>query len=218
MTSFHEFLKQLLNEGRVVFRSTKAPSDRPRPQDIALLEQAYRANQLSVAGPSIPFDAAVGYSAAELIRQAAWALVSHDERVARLKQRLRMPIEPEAPSHHLSADLTLRYLPQIFNRARALDPTDPFVELLKGLLLRWPLSGVLSDVADAPLTSLTFGGHPGLLLLYAERLAANDRPPWRPAERGPGLEYYELVSQERGTSRTRKPSFAFTSDTGDHVG
>ena len=41
MTSFHEFLTQLLNEGRVVFRSAKAPHDRPRPQDIALLEKAY---------------------------------------------------------------------------------------------------------------------------------------------------------------------------------
>ena len=98
-----------------------------------------------------------------------------------------MPIEPPTPAHHLSADLTLRYLPQVLNRARGLDPTDPLIGLLEDVLRRWPLSGVLSDVAEAPLGSLEFGGHPGLLLLYAERLAANDRPAWRPAQAGPGL-------------------------------
>ena len=147
MTSFHEFLNQLLNEGRVVFRSTKAPHDRPRPQDIALLEKAYLAHRLSVAGPDIPFDPAVAFSAAELIRQASWALVNHDDRISHLKKCLTMPIEPVTPAHHLSADLTLRYLPQIFNRARVLDPCDPFIDLLTELLRRWPLSGVLSDVA-----------------------------------------------------------------------
>src|SRR4051794_12591654 len=115
--SFHDFLTELLNKGRVVFRSNKAPRDRPRSQDIALLEQAYRAYRLRMAGPAVPFDPAVGYSAAELIRQSSWALVNHDDRVSHLKERLNMPIEPLTPAHHLSADLTLRYLPQIFNRA-----------------------------------------------------------------------------------------------------
>ncbi len=41
MTSFHEFVTQLLREGKVVFRSARAPRDRPRPQDIALLEKAF---------------------------------------------------------------------------------------------------------------------------------------------------------------------------------
>lgn len=218
MSNFHEFLSQLLSEGRVVFRSSKAPSDRPAPQDIALLEQAFRAYRLQVAGPAIPFDPAVGYSAAELIRQASWTLVNHEDHVSRLRERLKMPIEPQTPSHHLSADLTLRFLPQIFNRASALDSSDPFIDLLKGLLVRWPLSGVLSDVAERPLTSLEFGGHPGLLLLYAERLSSNDRPSWRPTGKGLGLEYYDLVIEERGRSKPSRPSVSLTSERGDHVG
>jgi hypothetical protein len=218
MTSFHEFLTQLLNEGRVVFRSTRAPHDRPRPEDIALLEEAYRAYRLSVAGPDIPFDQAVGFSAAELIRQSSWALVNHDDRISHLKKRLTMPIEPVTAAHHLSADLTLRYLPQIFNRASVLDPSDPLIDLLKGLLRRWPLSGVLSDVAEAPLNSLELGGHPGLLLLYSERLAANDRPAWRPVHGGPGQEYYELVIHERGRVRAHGPDVSATTGRGGHVG
>ena len=86
MTSFHQFVTELLREGKVVFRSAQAPRDRPRPEDIALLEKAFEAVQLSVAGPTIPFDTAVGYSAAELLRQASWALLNHDDRISQLKK------------------------------------------------------------------------------------------------------------------------------------
>ena len=83
-----------------------------------------------------------------------------------------------------------------------LDPSDPLSGLLGDLLRRWPLSGVLSDVEEAPLLSLDFGGHPGLLLLYAERLAQNDRPSWRPEPSSPAWEYYEWVLQQRSGPMT----------------
>jgi len=210
MTSFHEFLTQLLSEGRVVFRSAKGPQDRPLPEDIALLEKAYDSHRLSVAGAMIPFDPAVAYSAAELIRQASWAIVNHADGITDLKKRLKMPIEPKTATHHLSADLTLRYLPQILNRARGLDPTDRLIGILEDLLRRWPFSGVLSDVAAGPVGSLEFDGHAGLLLLYAERLAANDHEAWRPARPSLGWDYYELVMDERGRGKRNDPVFALT--------
>ena len=197
MTSFHQFLTELLTEGRVVFRSARAPQDRPRAEDIALLERAYNAFRLSVAGPEIAFDPAIGYSAAELVRQASWALVNHDDQVSHLKKCLTMPIQPVTAAHHLSGDLMLRYLPQVLKRARGLDPTDPLISLLEAVLRAWPLSGVLSDGAEGPTGPRDLGGHPGLLLLYAERLAANDRPAWRPVQSDPGWDYYELVKDVR---------------------
>jgi MoxR-vWA-beta-propeller ternary system protein len=203
MTLFHEFLTGLLDEGRIVFRSARAPHDRPAAQDVAILERAYESYRLAVAGPGIPFDPAVAYSAAELIRQASWALVNHGDRVSDLKKCLTMPIEPTTPAHHLSADLMLRYLPQIHRRARGLDPCDPLIDLLEGLLRRWPLSGVLSDVAQPPLAPLAFGEHPGLMLLYAERLAANDRPAWRPVRPGTTWDYYELVIEEQDREKAK---------------
>ena len=210
MTSFHEFLTELLYDGKVVFRSARAPNDRPRAEDIGLLEKAFNAVRLSVAGPEIAFDRAVGYSAAELLRQASWALVNHDDRVSHLRKCLTMPIQPVTEAHHLSADLTLHYLPQVLKRARGLDPLDPLIALLEDVLRQWPLSGVLSDVTDPPIGSLDFGGHPGLLLLYAERLAANDRVAWRPVRGKPGWEYFELVSDERNRRSAKRNEFSVT--------
>jgi MoxR-vWA-beta-propeller ternary system domain bpX4 len=218
MTSFHEFLTGLLGDGKVVFRSARAAQGRPRAEDIVLLEKAYSAFRLTVAGPDIPFDPAVGYSAAELIRQASWALVNHDDRVSHLKKCLTMPIQPVTSAHHLSGDLMLRYLPQILKRARGLDPSDPLNALLEDVLRRWPLSGVLSDVSDAPVGSLVFDGHPGLLLLYAERLAANDRAAWRPAQPGPGWEYYELVTDVRRRGKASPAAVSVSGGKGAHVG
>ena len=200
MTAFHEFLTQLLDQGKVVFRSAKAPHDRPSARAVAILAEAFETTCLSLAGPEVAFDPVAACAAAELVRQASWAIVCHDDRVADLEKRLRMPAlsAPATPSQHLSADLMLRYLPQVLRRARGLDPSDPLVDLLAKILRRWPLSGVLSDVVEGPLVPLDFGGHSGLSLLYAERLIGNDRPSWRPERPGKPWEYYELVLQEHG--------------------
>jgi len=198
MTAFHQFLTQLLNDGKIVFRSARAPEDRPSSPAVAVLAAAFDTHGLSVAGPRIAFDSGVACAAAELVRRASWATVNHDERVADLEKRLNMPGSPATPSQHLSADLTLRYVPQILRRARGLLPSDPLVGLLANMLRRWPLSGVLSDVEEGPLTALDFGGHPGLSMLYAERLCRNDRPAWRPSQPGLAWDYYELVREEQG--------------------
>jgi MoxR-vWA-beta-propeller ternary system domain bpX4 len=198
ISAFHEFLTQLFDQGKIVFRA--APRDRPSPDGVAVLAEAFKAYRLAVAGPRIAFDPDIACAAAEFLRQAAWALVNHDDHVTNLVKRLKMPRSPLTPSHHLSADLTLRHVPQVLRRARGLDPSDPLVSQLANELRNWPLSAVLSDVGEGPRVSLEFGGHPGLMLLYAERLAGNDRPDWRPITNGPTWNYYELVLQERGQS------------------
>jgi hypothetical protein len=196
MAAFSEFLTQLLDEGKIVFRSAKPPQDRPSERDVATVAEAFATLALSVAGPPIAFDARTACEAAELVRHASWALVSREERVDDLKRRLRMTATPGTPAQHLSADLMLRYLPQVLRRARGLDATDPLIAILADVLRRWPLSGVLSDVEEGPLGPTDFAGHPGLLLLYAERLAADDRPAWRPEPSSPAYDYYQLVSSE----------------------
>jgi len=204
MAAFSEFLAQLLDEGRVVFRSQKAPQDCPTARDTATLGEAFTSFALSIAGPPIAFDESAACQAALLVRQASWALVNREERLGDLKRRLRMSTTPTTPAQHLSADLLLRYLPQVLRRARGLDPTDPLIELLGDLLRRWPLSGALSDIEEGPLVASDFGGHPGLLLFYAERLAAHDRPAWHPEASSPAYDYYQLVSG--ASPRSCRPS------------
>jgi len=218
MNDFAGFLAGLFQEGRITFQhrpvplSTAAVASAP-PEVLGLLEGAYAAYRLDIAGDPIAFDAGLACAAAEVVRQAGWALICHQDRLEDLQWRLTLPpsqaSESASASQHLSADLVLRYLPQMHRRAQARDLSDPLVGLLERLLRQWPLSGVLAGLDEGPTASLDFGGHDGLLLLYAERLelatARCEMLAWRPPT-GRLLEYVELVmgrgrGKDRGIAR-----------------
>jgi hypothetical protein len=196
MGSLDDFLTRLLYEGRIVFRERPAAASfKEKERAAELLERAYAGYRLDVAGPPIPFVGEIACAAGELVRQASWALVNHGDRIEDLGRRVVMPRGPKRPADHLSADLVLRFLPQVVRRARAIDPSDPLVEILTGVLRQWPLTGVLAELDEGPSPRLDLGDHPGLLLLYAERWARHERPAWRPE--GRPWEYVELVLRDR---------------------
>jgi hypothetical protein len=199
MDSLLAFVRRLLEEGEVRLEERPNPSAKERAEAEAFLAQAYAAYRLEIAGALLDYDAATTTAASELVWQACWFLVSHQESDLALEKHLTMPGEPLSPAQHLSADLMLRFLPQIHRRAQALAPDDPLSRRLAQILRHWPLSGVLADVQEGPLRPLDFGGHPGLMLLYAERLAVTAKPAWLPS--GKPLEYVELVFQELGNER-----------------
>ncbi len=203
MDCFEDFLSRLLREGRVVFRRGPHRSPDASVEAVRLLAMAYEEDRRNVAGPAIAFDAAVACEAGELVWHACWALVSRGDRVEDLEPRLTMRRPPSKASDHASADLLFRYLPQILHRARAIDPSDPLVAMLGGVLRQWPLSGVLADLEDGPATPPELAGHPGLMLLYSERFAGRPRPAWRPG--GRAREALELVLQETGRGRAGAP-------------
>jgi hypothetical protein len=193
MSPTAEFLDLLLREGRAVLRE---PPLAALPADaLTVLQRAFGDYRLSVAGPPIAFDPPSATAAALVLLQACWFLVDREQPAAALEQVLTLPGSPRWPAEHLSVDLTLRYLPQVHRRARAHDPGDRLPALLADVLRRWPLSGVLADLDDDPLTRPAFG-HAGLDMLYAERLACHEKPAWVPDEAGRA--YLELVYRERG--------------------
>jgi hypothetical protein len=190
------FLQRLLSEGIVRFEDRPSSTGDDRNEATQVLETAYADYRLEIAGPLILFDGEVAVASGELVQYACWFLVNHDEPDSALEERLRMPISPSTPAHHLSADLVLRYLPQVHRRARALFPADLLPRLLARILREWPLSGVLSEVEEGPLSPLDFQGHSGLWMRYAERLARHEKPAWFPT--GPGMDYVDLIWREMG--------------------
>jgi hypothetical protein len=90
----------------------------------------------------------------------------------------------------------LRLLPAVLRRAGA-KSDEALADEVRAALLRWPLSGVLADLEEAPAGPLDFHGHPGLQLLYAERLVNGPRSAWVPPD-GPAREWAERVFAERG--------------------
>src|SRR5262249_44883443 len=146
MCALATFLQQLFDEGKVWLRDQPVPSTgETSRQALALLEAAYGDYRLNIAGPLIEFDRGTAVASAQLVHRAGWYRPNRAEQEADLRDRLVLPGPPVTPAEHLSADLVLRYLPQIHRRAHALAPADVLPGLLAGVLRRWPLTGVLSD-------------------------------------------------------------------------
>ena len=196
MSATLAFVEHLIRHGEAVFHQKPEFAREDRAGLLNLLEGAYAQYGLDIAGPLLPFDGESAIAAVRFVALACWALVSDDAPDA-IKKTLRFTPEPTTPEAHLSADLTLRYLPTVHRRVRTRTPDDPLHRAVVDVLRRWPLSGALAEIDDPPLSELHFHNHFGLQLLYAERLAAHWRPSWVPPE-GRGREVVELVLQQQG--------------------
>jgi hypothetical protein len=191
--SLTEFLPRLLEHGEARFRQRPSFAQDDRMRTRTLLQQAFEGYRLDVAGSLIEFDSDIALAAAEVVCMACWYLVNREEREEALKQVVQLPGPPRSAAAHLSADLTLRYLTYVHRRSRALDAADVLTTQLAGILRNWPLSGVQSDVEEAPLAPLDFDGHDGLMLLYAERYARRPKVAWQPPD-GRLREFIELAT------------------------
>ena len=195
MSALTPFLDRLFTTGEARLTGRPEPDD---PGDTAeVLRRAFAEYRLDVAGPPIDFDPAAGAAAALFTARACWFAVSRDETPEQMRELLPSLPEPTTPAAHLSVDLTLRYLVTVYRRVHAQNSEDALAVRLAETFRRCPLTGVLSDVREPPTGDQTFGGHTGLELLYAERLAANWRATWLPQD-GRVRERVELVFQQTG--------------------
>jgi hypothetical protein len=196
MASLADFLDRLLTDGSAVLRARPVLHKQDQRDAVARLEATHADARLDLAGPPLPFDAPAALAAAVFVWQACWFLLVRNEPEEEVEKALELPPPPRLAAQHLSSDLTLRYLSQVHRRARGTDAADVLTTRLTQALRQAPLSGVLADIDEGPLGDVELGGHPGLLLLYAERLAEHPRPTWVVA--GPARPYVELVFAERG--------------------
>ena len=188
MPEFPAFVRRLLETGEARLR---AAPEGDSPEAVALLSEAFADRALDVAGPPIAFAPVAALAAARFLAWACWFLMDRRESPEGVAARLVMPT-PASPADHLSADVTLRFAATVHRRARAASRQDVLTRRLEETLRRWPLSGALADIADAP---ADLGTHPGLLLLQAERLADRPRPAWLGGAVAP---HAELVFARRG--------------------
>ena len=192
---FIDWLSRLLLRGESVLEAVPSLQPNERRQAERLVREAFAANALDLAGPTIPFDAGIAVAAAELLAAACWAVVAEEgpfESLPALEAS-----RGSIASRHYSADVTLRFLPAVHSRAKYHDPESEFTLALERILRDWPLSGVLAGLDGAPTGALDFGGHIGLQMLYAERFVEAGQAGWLPADESARM-WIDYIAQERG--------------------
>ncbi len=145
---------------------------------------------MDLAGSPSHIDMSIAERAADVTRRACWLTLSNVEDEDEIRHMIRFEGTPQNAAQHLSADLCLRFLPRIHKRLRAAKPDDAVVSIIENILKRWPLSGILCDIADPPVAINLH--NEAVMRLYAQRFSQHPKDNWKPADKA--LEHIELES------------------------
>jgi len=129
-------------------------------------------SRMNLPGVLPALDLPAAYWAACLLMAGCRFLIARDEAPESMGPVLSMPCpSPLNESTVYSADLFLRFLPDLHRMAKRLAADDPLVGLLERVGKEWPLSSVgMDNTAGGSLES--FIRHPGLAQVYADRVIA----------------------------------------------
>lgn len=172
-----EFIEEIWTAGTCTVRPTPMPAEQENElAALALLQRAYADDAVHQPAPVPAFEAEAALWAARYLYRAVQLTVVRELDDTAVRVWLRQFPGPATPEAHYSVDLLLRHLPDLLRLCQGLAPADALVQHLQATLQYWPLSAVgakLSELPDpAPILA-----HPGLRLLYADRLlAARDLP------------------------------------------
>lgn len=164
------FIQTLLTEGSVTVQGQLIAFDEA---DITatktLLQQYYLEDVLELPGIAPSFVEEAALWAAEYFYKAVQLSVLRDikqEQIADLLQNYSGVLTPESV---YSADLILRYLPELFHLAKGLSPADALVTTLRALAVLWPLSSVGIEI-NSPVDDDIILANPSLAQVYIDRI------------------------------------------------
>lgn len=166
-----QFIDELLTEGAVAV--TRRP-DTFEPVDLeaatVVLRDYYADDALDLPHAAPEFEPAAALWAAQLLYFTVQLTLVRELDEATITERLPdYPAEP-TPDALYSADLLLRYLPDLLGLARGLAPGDALVARLQSLARRWPLSFVGRPEPSDPEAEARLLAHPALRQLYIDRI------------------------------------------------
>lgn len=166
-----QFLEQLFTNGEVTVVPMGADFE-SGPEVNGEILRFDRAARLSMAGTAPTLDVAVATWAAKMLAESARFTIARDlgtEHIRRVFSQTCPKLR--SPEVDYSADLFLRYLPDLVNLVERLAADDPLAAHLRQLGADWPLSSVgIKGLSIASIGS--FIDHPGLRQLYVDRILA----------------------------------------------
>jgi hypothetical protein len=154
----------------MLFANLLQVSAEDQEEVVQFLMKEYKEECLSYPCTAPAFDRASALWAAETVYTASQLLLYRENKADELELLLPKFSYEQTPSAVLSADLTLRFLPDILLELKLIDPEDPLISHLESHLNNWHYSGVQYSL---PLEELNFGPlqeSACLLQLYTDRV------------------------------------------------
>lgn len=166
------FINHLVREGQVAVVNQIIPFTPQELQDTQTILEAYYQNDiLEIPGTAPAFDAdAALWAAGYIYRIVQLAMLREAGKQDILHWLSPYPATPTAASIY-SADLCLRYLPDLLSLSKSLAPDDPLMQQIRETAMQWPFSSTGMNLpANGDLTAVI--ASPALLQAYADRIIA----------------------------------------------
>ena len=177
-----EFLDNLFRES-IALVPTIQPMDtaeRNRVDEVLRLEHAKAIADAPSPEPNQTpiLKVEVARWAAQVLHWATWTMLNREELVTELPKSL-VSSQPrgETPSEHWSADLCLRFMPDVLEHCRRLSHQDELCVVIEEVLANWPLSATgaqLKIQSCSPQKKSVVLGDAGLRLIVRDRVVESE--------------------------------------------
>lgn len=175
-TTLLNFISNLLGKGEIsVTRDLSPFTDMDQLEAVNALRQAHEIDSINLPFEAPGFNEEAALWAAIYLYRAVQCCLVRDLDEDKVKEILQTFEANKTASHIYSADLILRYLPDLWNLAKGLAPDDILVVLLRETAKAWPFSSIgIDGVEDVELNPIL--ENPCLRMTYADRLIeVNDK-------------------------------------------
>ncbi len=164
------FIETLLTQGKVSVKGHLESFNEKELNDTKIiLHKYYQDDILEMPYAAPEYNEEVALWAAEYLYKAVQLIVLRDVEEEMINNELKPFTGEPTPSVIYSADLMLRYLPQLFELAKGLAPGDLLVQILKNTARQWPYSSVGIEL-DETIDDKMIIEYPSLRYSYIDRI------------------------------------------------
>ncbi|HEY9259755.1 hypothetical protein [Chitinophaga sp.] len=166
------FINHLVREGQVTVVNQIIPFTSQELQDTQTILAAYYQNDiLEIPGTAPAFDAdAALWAAGYIYRIVQLTMLREAEKQDIIDWLIPYPF-PATAANIYSADLCLRYLPDLLSLSKGMAPDAPLVQHIREIAMQWPFSSTGMNLpATGDIAAII--ASPPLLQTYADRIIA----------------------------------------------
>lgn len=144
---FLDTLFLLRKEGTLtIFSDFKTLSEEEEKEAEDFFESEFEKERLDFLSDKIPFNKEAAIWAAKILYHSAQLYLIRKDTAKDLEKLIPQYQDEKDVSAILSADLSLRFLPQLLDALQIADSTDPLVKILENILQQFHYSGIGLDL------------------------------------------------------------------------
>jgi len=144
---FLDTLFLLRKEGALtIFSDLKILTKKEENEAEDFFESEFEKERLDFLSDKIPFNKEAAIWAAKILYHSAQLYLIRKDTAKDLENLIPQYQDEKNASAILSADLSLRFLPQLFDALQVVDSTDPLVKMLENILHQFHYSGIGLDL------------------------------------------------------------------------